>query len=124
MHKSIPAICTAFMLFGCAFVEREKLAQEAQTSMIVMTKEQEITCMGPPNNKDAEGATEVWSYPSGGPAYVSTKGVVATDTRLCTINLTITAGRVSRVTYLGPYGAPLPGNADECAYALRSCMKN
>jgi len=124
MHKSIPAICTAFILFGCALVDREKLAQEAQTSMIGMTKEQALTCMGPPNNKDAEGATEVWSYPSGGPAYVSNKGVVATETRLCTTNLTMTAGRVSQVTYLSPYGAPLPSNADECAYALRICMKH
>ena len=51
-------------LAGCA-IQRAQVAQEAQGSMIGMPKEQVLACMGPPINKAAEGATEVWAYNSG-----------------------------------------------------------
>ena len=33
--------------------------------MVGLSREQVLQCMGPPGNKMADGATEVWSYESG-----------------------------------------------------------
>ena len=51
-------------LTGCA-IERAQVAQDAQSRMIGLTKEQVLSCMGVPAAKAAEGATKVWSYNSG-----------------------------------------------------------
>ena len=43
--------------------------------MVGMSKEQVLTCMGPPASKTAEGQTEVWSYNSGdGTTFASGSG--------------------------------------------------
>jgi hypothetical protein len=58
MRKFIAlALCGA--LGGCAF-QRAEIAQDARAQMVGMPKEQVLACMGPPANKAAEGATEVW----------------------------------------------------------------
>jgi glucose/arabinose dehydrogenase len=60
-------LLTALLAAGvgaCAF-QRAQMANDAQGKMIGLTKEQVLACMGPPINKAAEGATEVWSYGSG-----------------------------------------------------------
>jgi hypothetical protein len=59
---------------GCA-LERAQIAQDARTSMVGMTKEQTLACMGPPANSGTVGATEVWSYPSGNGRTVGTYGM-------------------------------------------------
>ena len=58
----IVALCAA--LAGCAF-QRAEIAQDARTQMVGFSKEQVLACMGPPANKAAEGATEVWGFASG-----------------------------------------------------------
>ena len=118
------------MSCGCAF-QRAQMATEAREKMIGMTKEQVLACMGPPINKAAEGATEVWSYASGnGQTDVSTFGTAsggfqsgdAIATRLyCTINVTMNAGRVSRINYVGPTGGLLTAG-EQCAFALQNCI--
>jgi hypothetical protein len=42
------------------------MASQAKTSMVGMTKEKVLACMGPPAQQATVGETEVWSYPSGG----------------------------------------------------------
>jgi outer membrane protein assembly factor BamE (lipoprotein component of BamABCDE complex) len=105
------------------------VANDAQENMVGLTKEQVLGCMGPPAAKAAEGATEVWSYASGngqvttvgmsqangiasgGPGYATGSatgfGVGTTTRRFCTVNVTMTAGRVSRINYVGPTGGLL-----------------
>src|SRR6266576_4407986 len=51
-------------LAGCA-IQRAQIAQDARAQMVGMSKEQVLTCMGPPASKAAEGQTEVWAYNSG-----------------------------------------------------------
>ena len=46
--------------------------------MVGMTKEQVFTCMGPAQTKSSEGATEIWSYPSGN-GYQSTAVIASAD---------------------------------------------
>jgi hypothetical protein len=57
------AVC-CLVVAGCA-VQRAMVAQDAQGKLVGLSKEQVLACMGPPANRMAEGATEVWSYASG-----------------------------------------------------------
>ena len=137
----------AMLLAGCSF-QRAQVAQDAQASMVGLPKEQVLACMGPPQNKAAEGQTEVWSYASGN-GYSST--IAATDVqtngqaqlvgnqisgssnssgfgtavsrrRFCTVNVVMTSGYVSAVNYQGPTGGLLT-SGEQCAYAGEACTK-
>lgn len=141
----------ALVVSGCA-VQRAVVAQGAQEKMVGMSREQLLTCMGPPATKAAEGATEVWSYGSGndrtttiGTGYAQTNGSIsgerrgnqfsatgeATTTslatvnssrRYCTVNVVMTDGRVSRLSYAGPTGGILTGG-EQCAFAIQNCVQ-
>ena len=99
--RSVVALVIAACVVGCAG-QRAEIANYAQNKMIGLTKEQVQACMGPPASKSTEGATEVWSYPSGN--------------RFCTVNVTMIDGRVKRMNYVGPTGGQLSQN-DECFFA-------
>ena len=98
--------------------------------MVGMTREQVFTCMGPAPTKASEGATEIWSYPSGN-GYQASTVIAGTDgnfsatrtgnsvsgnantfgtatgvstRRFCTVNIIIQGGFVSQVNYSGPTG--------------------
>ncbi len=131
---------------GCS-LQRAQVANEAQSKMIGLSKEQVLACMGAPQGKAAEGATEVWSYGSGdgktivntfggsttnasvtgGPNYASGSATttgsgfgVATQ-RGCTVQVVMSEGRVSRVNYAGPTGGLLT-KGEQCAYAVENCV--
>jgi hypothetical protein len=136
---------------GCS-VQRAVVARGAQEKMVGLSKEQVLTCMGPPATKAAEGATEVWSYNSGndhvtavGTGYSQTNSTasgtrygntvsatgnatttsLATATasrRFCTVNVVINEGQVSRVNYSGPTGGLLTGG-EQCAFAVENCVR-
>jgi outer membrane protein assembly factor BamE (lipoprotein component of BamABCDE complex) len=125
MQIGILVVLAAFLLAGCA-IQRAQMAAEAQTTMIGMSKEQVLTCMGPPVTKASEGATEVWSYASGNAhTDVAVSGgrgwaTGVSSQRYCTVNVTMTGGRVARLNYVGPTGGLLtPG--EQCAFALQNC---
>ena len=103
--RSVVALVIAACVVGCAG-QRAEIANYAQNKMIGLTKEQVQVCMGPPASKSTEGATEVWSYPSGN--------------RFCTVNVTMIDGRVKRMNYVGPTGGQLSQN-DECFFAVANC---
>jgi hypothetical protein len=146
----VAAVC-CLGVTACS-VQRAMVAQDAQGKLVGLTKEQVLACMGPPANRMAEGTTEVWSYNSGdgrtttvatatavsdvnatasrfgnttdvaGTATSSGFGTAVTRRRACTVNVTMTNGRVSHVNYLGPTGGLLtPG--EQCAYAVQACVQ-
>lgn len=116
---------------SCA-VQRAQFASDAQTQLIGFSKEQVLACMGPPINKASEGATEVWSYASGnGQTNVSTfssggrgwaSGFGVAEQRFCTVNVTMTSGRVSHINFVGPTGGLLT-QGEQCAFALQNCVQ-
>lgn len=117
MRRAI--VVAAVMLAGGCALQRAQLAQDARTSLVGYSKEQILACAGPPSNRASEGATEVWSYDSGG-GYVTFSSHEA-ERRFCKVNLTMNASHVARVDYQGPTGGLLtPG--EQCAYALEHCM--
>jgi len=146
MHRfSLLLLCLA--LAGCA-VQRAMVAQDARAQMVGMSKEQVLACMGPPGNKAAEGATEVWSYASGNgysstfsSADVSTTGQATqfgnqvygnanstgfgssiSTRRFCTVNVVMASGAVSAVNYVGPTGGLLTAG-EQCAFAVDACVQ-
>ena len=64
-YRAILPIVAVAALAGCS-VQRAQTASAARSQMIGMAKENVLACMGPPQQRAAEGATEVWSYGSGG----------------------------------------------------------
>ena len=75
--RFLAVVTLGALLAGCA-IQRSQVAQEAKASMVGMTKEQVFTCMRPAPTKATEGATEIWSYPSGN-GYQSSTVVAGTD---------------------------------------------
>ena len=144
MKKILTAI--VLVLPGCA-LERAATANNAQQQMVGLNKEQILSCMGTPAGKSSEGATEVWSYNSGGAttgsSYASTTGMATgvrtgnmftasgssqgfglsrTDSLYCTVSIVMNGGHVQRVNYSGPTGG-LITSGEQCAYAIRNCVQ-
>jgi hypothetical protein len=84
-----------------------------------------LACMGPPANKAAEGATEVWSYSSGNGQVNGAfgNGFARSNRLFCTVNVTMQGGAVTRVVYLGPTGNLLTAG-EQCAYAVAACGRD
>lgn len=120
------AMALSLALAACA-LQRAKVADEAQQTMIGLTKEQLLTCAGPPANQATVGQTEVWSYNSGNgqtDTFVSGNRFSASaisSQRFCTVNVAMVGGRVSNVSYIGPTGGLLTAG-EQCAFAVSSCV--
>jgi hypothetical protein len=134
--RNILVLALGFCLAGCA-IQRAQVAQDARGAMVGLSKEQVLTCMGPPVNKATEGQTEVWTYDSGNGYSASNGstqfgrglagGLMANSSsvstqRFCRINIVMSGGAVSVVNYSGPTGGLLTGG-EQCAYAVESCTK-
>jgi hypothetical protein len=141
------ALLVLLSLGGCA-IQRAHEAEAAKASMVGMAKEDVLACMGPPTQKFAEGATEVWSYPSGngatatfstasvagqGSAYGSPGyaqwnsaahgfGTSFTHQMYCTVNVVMRKETVAAVNYSGPTGGLLT-KGEQCAFAVENCIK-
>jgi outer membrane protein assembly factor BamE (lipoprotein component of BamABCDE complex) len=124
-HVALIGALFAFALAACA-IQRAQMANDAQQSMIGLSKEQVLACMGPPANQATVGQTEVWSYNSGnGQTDAAVFGgrftASAVETRrFCTVNVAMTSGRVTAVNYTGPTGGLLTAG-EQCAYAVSNC---
>src|SRR5262249_34552358 len=95
--RTVVAVVVAACVADCAG-ERTQIANYAQNKMVGLTKEQVLACMGPPASRATEGATEVWSYPSGN----------------CTANVTMMGGKVKRMNYVGPTN-------EQCFFTVANC---
>ena len=97
--------------------------------MIGLPKEQVLACMGPPANQASVGETEVWSYNSGNGqtnTLVSGNRFTAsaiTSQQFCTVNVVMTASKVSALNYTGPTGGLLT-SGKQCAFAIQNCIHN
>jgi hypothetical protein len=138
MHKILGVIGCALVVGSCAVI-RAKEANEAQSTMVGMSKEQILACMGIPVAKAVEGSTEVWSYNSGNGqtvgfgtssanvtagrnyAYGTGFGTMVTERRFCTVNVTMVNNRVDRINYVGPTGG-LITQGEQCAFAIENCI--
>ena len=117
-HLFVAALgLTAVMLSACS-IQRAQEASEAQASMVGMQKERVLACMGAPAHNATVGATEVWTYNSGGVHGDPDNGIPA---RYCKVDIVMSDDRVSRVNYSGPTGGLL-SKGEQCAYAVDNCL--
>ena len=151
MHRFLMMGCVVSLLPGCS-VQRAMVAQDAREKMVGLDREQILACMGPPVSKASEGGTEVWSYGSGndrttsigtgyaqtevsavaqrrgdqvfanGSATTASATSVTSTRRHCTVNVVMTAGRVTSLSYSGATGGILTGG-EQCAFAVQNCVQ-
>jgi hypothetical protein len=115
---------------GCA-INRAEIAAKAKSSMIGMTKQQVLQCMGAASNTQSQENTEIWKYYSGGD-YQGSFNVNTTDQyaygstnfhkRSCEINIIFTNDSVTNILYSGRTGGLLT-QGEECAFALNNCVR-
>lgn len=121
------AVFVVAAALGACAIQRAQIAAVAQSSMIGLTTDEVLICMGPAANKASDGVAEVWSYPSGdnhfsveaAAGYGFVSGV--DQIRYCVVNLTMVGGRVARVSYVGPTGGLLTP-FEQCAFAVQNCV--
>lgn len=111
------ATVAGLALAACA-VQRAQVANDAQSKMIGLSREQVLACMGPPINRTSGGETEVWSYNS----EVWSYNIAVSTQRFCTVNVVMMAGRVSSLNYAGPTGGPLTAG-EQCGFAVQNCVR-
>jgi outer membrane protein assembly factor BamE (lipoprotein component of BamABCDE complex) len=111
------------LLSGCKFT-RAKMATKAQTSMVGMSKEDVLSCMGAPEGKASEGETTVWTYMSGdGSTNISLwRGFASSKTHSCKVDVIMRSGRVTSINYSGSTGG-LFSEGEQCAYAVENCSR-
>jgi hypothetical protein len=122
------------LLIGACALQRAQEASKAQATLLGMSKEQVLTCMGSPRNSAAVGSTEVWSYFSGdgrtdtfgvvntwgSQGWLSGFGSATTASRYCKVDVVMVDGRVTHLNYSGPTGGLL-SKGEQCAYAVENC---
>jgi outer membrane protein assembly factor BamE (lipoprotein component of BamABCDE complex) len=100
----------AIILFCHSDLRRAEAAGTAKPSIIGMTKEQVLACMGPPNRRLTAGETELWQYVS-----LSTKGGITV--RDCTVSVTFSEGHLTAVQSKG-----LLTPDAQCAETIQNCV--
>jgi len=129
-------------------MQRASDASDAQKHMMGLSKARLFACMGIPDKKAHEDDIEIWSYKSGnnhretsrvsnrytGKKYFDddefidslTSSITLSDSvsesRYCTVQVVMTNGVVEAVHYNGPTGGLLTED-EQCAYAVRNCVK-
>jgi hypothetical protein len=119
-------------LSGCDSLMRSNDAAIAREKMIGLSKEQVLACMGIPQHKAHEGATEVWAYKSTNGSYDSTgakRPMYGTtfsrshgEHSFCTINVVMTNNVVSAVHYNGPRSSFLAPD-EQCGFGVEHCAE-
>jgi outer membrane protein assembly factor BamE (lipoprotein component of BamABCDE complex) len=131
MRTHAGALLIASLLVSACGFQRAQLAKDAPNLMMGASKDQVLACMGQPANKSTAGTAEVWSYNSSSgsvePFETGGEQSLAPTARrpsptLCTVNITLVGGRVSKVSYTGPDGEAMAAS-QHCAYALEDCLK-
>jgi hypothetical protein len=123
------AVLAAATVTACG-IQRSERAEVAQTQLVGMTKEKILSCMGPPQRSAAVGATEVWTYGSGGQSVGVASAVSGSNVasavgvsafRYCVVDVVMRNDVVERVNYSGRAGGLLSPHA-ECSYAVENCL--
>ena len=124
------ALLVVLSLCSCEF-QRSQDAADAKRKMIGMSKEDVLTCMGPPKQKATVNATEVWAYNSTNAQATgySNSHRYAGDTfsfgertkSFCTVNIVMKNDKVAVVHYNGPTGGLLTSD-EQCGYAVTHCV--
>jgi hypothetical protein len=130
MKSLFPLAATLALASLLAAAQAAEVDQIAQHKMIGLSKKQIRLCMGLPARRVAVGATDIWTYRSGGAeveGFFLAPGVNAMASwfgpdRTCSVNVVMTNAQVSQITYSAPDGRPLP-IGEHCDFAVENCAR-
>jgi hypothetical protein len=125
--KKVAAVVlgAAFVLAACASTPESN--QIAQSDMVGLSEHAVLACMGKPAERvHPADRTEVWTYPSGMTSVSSPPWAFGSDfsqlklSEPCNVQVVMTNGRVSQVSYSLPDGRSLPSGR-QCTFAAATC---
>jgi outer membrane protein assembly factor BamE (lipoprotein component of BamABCDE complex) len=107
---------------GCA-LQQSDLAMQAQRTMTGKTKEQVLSCMGPPISKATEGDIEVWKYQhSAGASVQSNYNGATVRSRNCDALIYFASDRVQRLEYGGNTSNGILAPRAACGALIERCL--
>ncbi len=113
---TILALCT--FTSGCAVHKRMKIAENAKTELVGLSKTDLLSCAGVPMRSETIDDMEFLTY-------VSDSGKRVFFSRCkqyCEVTFTLRNGVVEKISYAGNTGGRFT-KGEQCAYALEPCMK-
>lgn len=125
----IASLIVLSLLAACGPIQSTRVKDQIN-AMLGLSKEQVLSCMGPPGTRASEGATEVWSYSTFGGTTTSaaltgnqfgTFGSATTSQDSCIVNLTMRDGVVAAANYRSQ-GRPLAPSLP-CYPVLFACTE-
>lgn len=122
------------MISGCAVgkFHRAKVAQEAKSRLIGMSKKDLYLCAGVPVRQEKVDNLEFLTYESGGDSTgiglgtvtspSTGLGVVASHKRYCIVTFVLSEGVVQKVIYQGRTGG-WATQGEQCAFVVEPCLR-
>jgi len=112
----ILALCT--FTSGCAVHKRMKMAENAKSELIGLSKTDLLSCAGVPMRSETINDMEFLTYVSDATGI----GFFHRSKRYCEVTFTLRNGVVEKVSYAGNTGGRFT-KGEQCAYALEPCLK-
>jgi hypothetical protein len=97
--------------------------QIAQSRMLGLSRHEIRACMGEPVRRRSVGATDIWWFASG-TVRIEGEGFATFGYKrhpLCDVEIVLTKGKVSQVTYTGTDGDPLD-LGERCDFDVGRCV--
>jgi hypothetical protein len=108
---------------GAACAWNPDLDQIAQSKMIGLGRHEIRLCMGEPIRRRSVGATDLWWFASG-TVRIEGEGFATFGYKrhaLCDVEIVLTKGKVSQITYTGPDLDPLD-LGERCDFDVARCV--
>jgi hypothetical protein len=123
MKRALIIAATLALSAVAAWAWNPDVDQIAQSRMLGLSRHEIRACMGEPVRRRSVGATDIWWFASG-TVRIEGEGFATFGYKrhaLCNIEIVLTKGRVSQVTYTGPDLDPLD-LGERCDFDVRRCV--
>jgi hypothetical protein len=123
MKRALIIAATLALSAVAAWAWNPDVDQIAQSRMLGLSRHEIRACMGEPVRRRSVGATDIWWFASG-TVRIEGEGFATFGYKrhaLCNIEIVLTKGRVSQVTYTGPDLDPLD-LGERCDFDVGRCV--
>jgi hypothetical protein len=123
MKRALIIAATLALSAVAAWAWNPDVDQIAQSRMLGLSRHEIRACMGEPVRRRSVGATDIWWFASG-TVRIEGEGFATFGYKrhaLCNIEIVLTKGKVSQVTYTGPDLDPLD-LGERCDFDVGRCV--
>jgi hypothetical protein len=123
MKRVLTIAATLALSAAAAWAWNPDVDQIAQSRMIGLSRHEIWASMGEPVRRRSVGATDIWWFASG-TVRIEGEGFATFGYKrhsLCNVEIVLTKGKVSQVTYTGPDGDPLD-LGERCDFDVGRCV--